>query len=313
MSYFITGDHECTPEEVAQKSQPVNFNNQQTQQRDSSTTNLSPAVQSHSSHQHHNSQRPPEDQDTNSTNNKQVKQKQETNNNNTVTSAVPASSTTLTTTTPTFPIQTEHHSGSFFSRSSANPAPSLATGAVAVVATATVPSTAITVTTTPVTNSITTASTVSSHLSGSSGVGGGSKKGHKKGSISGGSFFRRRRHSLSDVWQTTLNITTAMSTAATPQLQAEVNALNAQSTGATTTTGAATAASLNGTTPGAGGTVGDQKAAGSVVGGVAVPAAPKRPVRRGGKPQPDRPQRALFCLGLKNPIRKLCIDIVEWK
>lgn len=42
-------------------------------------------------------------------------------------------------------------------------------------------------------------------------------------------------------------------------------------------------------------------------------AAPKRPVRRGGKAQPDRPVRALFCLGLKNPIRKLCIEIVEWK
>ncbi|XP_017859544.1 PREDICTED: voltage-dependent calcium channel type D subunit alpha-1 isoform X2 [Drosophila arizonae] len=38
----------------------------------------------------------------------------------------------------------------------------------------------------------------------------------------------------------------------------------------------------------------------------------KRPQRR-GKPQPDRPQRALFCLGLKNPIRALCIRIVEWK
>ncbi|XP_075219333.1 ca[2+]-channel protein alpha[[1]] subunit D isoform X3 [Lycorma delicatula] len=41
--------------------------------------------------------------------------------------------------------------------------------------------------------------------------------------------------------------------------------------------------------------------------------APKRPVRRGGKPPPDRPQRALFCLTLKNPVRKLCIDVVEWK
>lgn len=40
---------------------------------------------------------------------------------------------------------------------------------------------------------------------------------------------------------------------------------------------------------------------------------PKRPIRRGGKAQPDRPIRALFCLGLKNPFRKLCIDIVEWK
>lgn len=45
----------------------------------------------------------------------------------------------------------------------------------------------------------------------------------------------------------------------------------------------------------------------------AAPAPPKRPVRRGGKPQPDRPIRALFCLSLKNPLRKLCIDIVEWK
>ncbi|RZF39363.1 hypothetical protein LSTR_LSTR000884 [Laodelphax striatellus] len=40
---------------------------------------------------------------------------------------------------------------------------------------------------------------------------------------------------------------------------------------------------------------------------------PKRPVRRPGKPPPDRPQRALFCLGLKNPLRKMCIDVVEWK
>uniref|UniRef100_A0A1B0DHL2 Ion transport domain-containing protein n=1 Tax=Phlebotomus papatasi TaxID=29031 RepID=A0A1B0DHL2_PHLPP len=49
-------------------------------------------------------------------------------------------------------------------------------------------------------------------------------------------------------------------------------------------------------------------------GGAAAPKSPpKKPVRRGGKPQPDRPVRALFCLGLKNPIRKLCIDIVEWK
>ncbi|XP_063220472.1 muscle calcium channel subunit alpha-1 isoform X4 [Bacillus rossius redtenbacheri] len=39
----------------------------------------------------------------------------------------------------------------------------------------------------------------------------------------------------------------------------------------------------------------------------------KRPVRRPGKAPPDRPVRALFCLPLKNPIRKLCIDIVEWK
>lgn len=36
-------------------------------------------------------------------------------------------------------------------------------------------------------------------------------------------------------------------------------------------------------------------------------------VRRGGKPIIDRPVRALYCLSLKNPVRKLCIDIVEWK
>ncbi|KAK0162142.1 hypothetical protein PV327_008504 [Microctonus hyperodae] len=45
----------------------------------------------------------------------------------------------------------------------------------------------------------------------------------------------------------------------------------------------------------------------------AAAAAPKRPVRRGGKPPPDRPVRALFCLPLKNPVRKMCIEIVEWK
>ncbi|CAK9825736.1 Voltage-dependent calcium channel type D subunit alpha-1 [Anthophora retusa] len=39
----------------------------------------------------------------------------------------------------------------------------------------------------------------------------------------------------------------------------------------------------------------------------------KRPARRGGKAPPDRPLRALFCLPLKNPVRKMCIDVVEWK
>lgn len=38
----------------------------------------------------------------------------------------------------------------------------------------------------------------------------------------------------------------------------------------------------------------------------------KRVVRKPPKVV-ERPQRALFCLTLKNPIRKLCIDIVEWK
>ncbi|XP_043279839.1 muscle calcium channel subunit alpha-1 isoform X13 [Venturia canescens] len=44
----------------------------------------------------------------------------------------------------------------------------------------------------------------------------------------------------------------------------------------------------------------------------AAAAEKKRPARR-GKPPPDRPVRALFCLPLKNPLRKLCISIVEWK
>lgn len=40
---------------------------------------------------------------------------------------------------------------------------------------------------------------------------------------------------------------------------------------------------------------------------------PRKPIRKPGAKAPDKPVRALFCLGLKNPIRKLCIDIVEWK
>lgn len=39
----------------------------------------------------------------------------------------------------------------------------------------------------------------------------------------------------------------------------------------------------------------------------------KRPVRRGVKPPPERPQRALFFFTLKNPVRKMCIDVIEWK
>ncbi|KAL6438032.1 hypothetical protein ACFW04_004358 [Cataglyphis niger] len=47
--------------------------------------------------------------------------------------------------------------------------------------------------------------------------------------------------------------------------------------------------------------------------GAASKSAQKRPVRRGGKPPPDRPVRALFCLTLTNPLRKMCISVVEWK
>ncbi|XP_050671809.1 muscle calcium channel subunit alpha-1-like isoform X1 [Leptidea sinapis] len=42
-------------------------------------------------------------------------------------------------------------------------------------------------------------------------------------------------------------------------------------------------------------------------------AAPRKQPRPRGKQQPERPKISLFCLGLKNPIRKLCYDIVEWK
>ncbi|XP_028900764.2 muscle calcium channel subunit alpha-1 isoform X2 [Zeugodacus cucurbitae] len=58
---------------------------------------------------------------------------------------------------------------------------------------------------------------------------------------------------------------------------------------------------------------------GTIIGGginqqkTGINATQKRPQRRGGKPQPDRPQRVLFCLGVKNPLRALCISIVEWK
>lgn len=80
-----------------------------------------------------------------------------------------------------------------------------------------------------------------------------------------------------------------------------------------------TSPGLMGAGPGLGGAPtippGPASQVGGTVAGGTNPAAvpPKRPVRRGGKPQPERPIRALFCLGLKNPIRKVCIDITEWK
>ncbi|XP_037711486.1 voltage-dependent calcium channel type D subunit alpha-1 isoform X4 [Drosophila subpulchrella] len=63
---------------------------------------------------------------------------------------------------------------------------------------------------------------------------------------------------------------------------------------------------MNGTT------IGPSGAGGQKAGAAAAAAGQKRQQRR-GKPQPDRPQRALFCLSLKNPLRALCIRIVEWK
>ncbi|XP_043950491.1 voltage-dependent calcium channel type D subunit alpha-1 isoform X1 [Drosophila biarmipes] len=63
---------------------------------------------------------------------------------------------------------------------------------------------------------------------------------------------------------------------------------------------------MNGTTIGPSG-------AGGQKGGAAAGAAGQKRQQRRGKPQPDRPQRVLFCLSLKNPLRALCIRIVEWK
>ncbi|XP_058464839.1 muscle calcium channel subunit alpha-1 isoform X1 [Malaya genurostris] len=90
-------------------------------------------------------------------------------------------------------------------------------------------------------------------------------------------LFSRRQHSLVDVWQATLRSTTAMSQPAAPIIEQD------------------DPVPTKGFAP-------------------ALTTAPKKPTRRAGvKPQPDRPARALFCLTLKNPLRKLCIDIVEWK
>ena len=60
------------------------------------------------------------------------------------------------------------------------------------------------------------------------------------------------------------------------------------------------------------GAIGEQNVTGGSKAAAAAAAEKKRPVRR-GKPPPDRPVRALFCLPLTNPIRKMCIAIVEWK
>lgn len=58
-----------------------------------------------------------------------------------------------------------------------------------------------------------------------------------------------------------------------------------------------------------------------VTGAAGGPQSPKPPTQQQKKPikkpkgkvVPERPERALFCFTLKNPIRKLCIDVVEWK
>ena len=40
----------------------------------------------------------------------------------------------------------------------------------------------------------------------------------------------------------------------------------------------------------------------------------RKPARRvGAKPPPDRAPRSIYCFTVKNPIRKKCIEFVEWK
>ena len=128
-------------------------------------------------------------------------------------------------------------------------------------------------------------------------------------------FFRRRRSSLTNVWQQTLSAT--MTTAGAAPATTNTTQFNQQFSndsnddGLTQIDGQSTAnngglltTDSNGTGP---------NGAGAAAAAAPAPAPPKRPIRRGGKPQPDRPIRALFCMNLKNPLRKICIDIVEWK
>jgi hypothetical protein len=104
------------------------------------------------------------------------------------------------------------------------------------------------------------------------------------------SFFRRRPTLSDSVWQTTLTAT--MNTAT-----ANVDGENLEKL-----------QPLAPTAPMPNEGIGVALATGASL----VPVAPKRPIRRTNKIN-DRPKRALFCLSLKNPLRKMCIDVVEWK
>ena len=58
--------------------------------------------------------------------------------------------------------------------------------------------------------------------------------------------------------------------------------------------------------------------ANAVGGGAVQPVAggggEKKPQRRvGAKPPPDRAPRSIYCFSVKNPLRKKCIEFVEWK
>ncbi|XP_049533955.1 muscle calcium channel subunit alpha-1-like isoform X5 [Anopheles darlingi] len=138
------------------------------------------------------------------------------------------------------------------------------------------------------------------------GVGSSVSRLPKKGSSR--SFFLKRQHSLSDVWQTTLKSTTAMSQAAARMDSTEM-------TSASGIDGRRFNSDVDGPNGGVGGSEPAGATGGEInIGGTTIPIAPKKPTRRAGvKPQPDRPMRALFCLTRTNPLRKLCIAIVEWK
>lgn len=50
--------------------------------------------------------------------------------------------------------------------------------------------------------------------------------------------------------------------------------------------------------------------AGGNAGGAGQQKAPPKQVRRiGAKPPPDRAPRSIYCITLKNPLRKLCLEV----
>lgn len=76
---------------------------------------------------------------------------------------------------------------------------------------------------------------------------------------------------------------------------------------------AAGAAATPPTTAGAPATGATAAAAADAAAAAAAAAAKRKAMSRRGKPPPERPPRALLCLSLTNPVRKLCISVVEWK
>lgn len=143
-----------------------------------------------------------------------------------------------------------------------------------------------------------------------------------KGAKSGRSLFSLHRRPSSTgggVWQTTLNTAAAMTgvgqTMSNNELSDPLKIINGGDGGDDVDPNGTNNKLLAGDGGGMGGLGGNGAPPSTAATAVATtaPAGPKRPVRRGNKAQPDRAPRVLFCLGLKNPLRKLCIDIVEWK